>query len=115
MKYWREEYPTNGKKKADWIGDMLSGNCLLKHVTQWKIEESIEMMRKLGRRYKQVLDDLTENLWNRKLKEEALERLALEEAMELSSDKLRNERWPRTWYMHTTYLASYKYFLTKSS
>jgi hypothetical protein len=103
-KYWGEEYPANSKRKANWIGDISSGNCLLKRVIEWKKDGSIEMKGRRGRRHKQVLDDLTETLWNRKLKEEALDRLALEEAMDLLTDKLRNERWPGTLYMPTSHI-----------
>jgi hypothetical protein len=57
------------ERKADWIGHILRRNCLLKHVTEGKIEGT----RLRGRRRK-VLDDLEEKrrYWN--LKEEALDR-----------------------------------------
>jgi hypothetical protein len=32
------------KRRASWIGHILSRNCLLKHVTGGKIEERIEVM-----------------------------------------------------------------------
>jgi hypothetical protein len=35
-------------------------NCLQKHVFEGKIVERIEMIRKRGRRRKQLLDDLNE-------------------------------------------------------
>jgi hypothetical protein len=42
--------------KADWTGDILRRNCLLKHVIEVKIEE-----RRRGRRErKQLLDDVKE-------------------------------------------------------
>jgi len=44
------------KKKANWIGHILSRNCLLKHVIEGKIEV---MGRREGRR-KKPLDDLKE-------------------------------------------------------
>jgi hypothetical protein len=44
------------RRKANWIGHILCRNCLLKHVTEGKIEE----MRRWGRRHKQLLDDLKE-------------------------------------------------------
>jgi hypothetical protein len=41
------------RKKVNWIGHILRRNCLLKHITDGKIE--VEMRR--GRRCKQLLDD----------------------------------------------------------
>jgi hypothetical protein len=56
------------RRKANWIGHILRGNCLLKHV----IEENMEGTRRRGRRRKHLLDDLKEKrrYWN--LEEEAL-------------------------------------------
>ena len=45
-------------------------NCLLKHITEEKVEER----RRRGRRRKQLLDDLKEKREYCKLKEEALDR-----------------------------------------
>jgi hypothetical protein len=61
-------------KKANWIGHFLSGNCLLKHVIEGKIEGRIGMTGRRGRICKQLLDDLKEKGRYRKLKEEALDR-----------------------------------------
>jgi len=47
----------------------LRKNCLLKHVTEGKIEERLEVTGRRERRRKQLLDDLKE----KKLKEEALD------------------------------------------
>ena len=47
-------------------------NCLLKHVIEGKIEEKVEGARRLGRRCKQLLDDVKEKRRYWKLKEEAL-------------------------------------------
>jgi len=41
------------RRKANWIGDMLRRNCLLKHV----MEEKLEVKGIRGRRCKQILDD----------------------------------------------------------
>jgi hypothetical protein len=60
--------------KAKWIGHILRRNCLLKHVTEGKLEGRIEMTGRRGRRRKQLLDDLTEKRRYWKLKEEALDR-----------------------------------------
>jgi hypothetical protein len=45
--------------KANWIGHILRRNCLLKHVTEGKLEGRIEMTGRRGRRRKQLLDDLS--------------------------------------------------------
>jgi hypothetical protein len=52
----------------------LRRNCLLKHVIEEKLEGRIKMMWRLGRRRKQLLDDLKEKRRYWKLKEEALDR-----------------------------------------
>jgi len=46
------------RRKANWIVHISRGNYLLKHVTEGKIEEKIEVMGRRGRRCKQLLDDL---------------------------------------------------------
>jgi hypothetical protein len=61
------------RKKANWIGHILHGNCLLKHVTEGKFEGRIEMMGRPGRGCKQLLDDLKEKRKYWRLKEEALD------------------------------------------
>jgi hypothetical protein len=39
-----QEYPANNKKeKANWIGDIMSRSCLLKHIIEEKIEGRIEV------------------------------------------------------------------------
>jgi hypothetical protein len=62
------------RREANWIGDILHRNCLLKHVIEGKLEGRIEMTGRRGRRRKQLLDNLkkTRRYW--KLKEEALDR-----------------------------------------
>jgi hypothetical protein len=42
------------RKKANWIGNMLRRNCLLKHAIKGKLEGRIEMT---GRRRRQLLND----------------------------------------------------------
>jgi hypothetical protein len=44
------------RRKADWIGHILSRNCLLKHVIEGKTEGGVDVTRKLGRRREQLLD-----------------------------------------------------------
>jgi hypothetical protein len=62
------------ERKADWIGYILRRNCLLKHVTEGKLEGSTEMTGRRGKRRKQLLDDLKKKKRFWKLKEEALDR-----------------------------------------
>jgi hypothetical protein len=69
-----EEYPTYNMKKANWIGQILRRNCLLKHVIEGKLEGRTEMTERRGRRRKQLLDDLKEKRRYWKLKDEALDR-----------------------------------------
>jgi replicative superfamily II helicase len=57
------------KRKANWICHVLRRNCLLKHVTEGKIE----VKGRRGSRRKQLLDDLTEKKGYCKLKEKALD------------------------------------------
>jgi hypothetical protein len=49
------------KRRLDkWISHILRRKRLLKQVIERKIEGRIEVMRRLGRRHKQLLDDLKE-------------------------------------------------------
>jgi hypothetical protein len=90
VKEGRNFLHTINRMKANWIGHILRRNCLLKHV----IEGCVQGKKIRGRRLKQLLEDVKErkNCWN--LKEEAFngilwKTLALEEAMDLSQDKIR--------------------------
>ena len=49
-------------------------NCLLKHVTERKIEEKIDVTERRRIRSKQLLYDLKERTGYRKLKEDGLNR-----------------------------------------
>ena len=62
------------KLKANWIGHILSRNCLLKQVIEGKIKGEIEVTRRQGRRRKKLLDDLKDRRGYSHLKEEALYR-----------------------------------------
>jgi hypothetical protein len=62
------------KRTANWIGHILRRNCLLKYVTEGKLEGRIEMTGRRGRKSKQLLYDLRERSRYWKLKEEALDR-----------------------------------------
>ena len=76
------------KRKANWIGHILRRNCLLKRVTEGKIQGGIEVTGRQGRRGRKLLDDLKERRGYSHLKEEAWIALcgehALEEALDLS-------------------------------
>jgi hypothetical protein len=52
---------------------ILHRNCLLKHVTERKIETRIKVTGIRGRRRTQLLDDLRKKSGYRKLEEEALD------------------------------------------
>jgi hypothetical protein len=46
-KYYKEERnikKTMKRRKANWIGHILCNNCLLKYITEGKLEGSIEVM-----------------------------------------------------------------------
>jgi hypothetical protein len=60
------------RRKAKWIGHILHTNCLLKHITEGKIEGT-EVTGRQERKCKQLLDDLKETTGYWKLKEEALD------------------------------------------
>jgi hypothetical protein len=74
VKEERNILQTIKRRQANWIGHILLGYCLLKHVIEGKIDERIEVTGRRGRRRKKLLDDLKGNrgLW--RLKEEALDR-----------------------------------------
>jgi hypothetical protein len=78
---------TISRMKANTIGQILSRNCLLKHVVEGKIEERIHVTGRRVRRRKQLPDVIQETIGYWKLKEEALYctlwRTSLEEAMDL--------------------------------
>ena len=61
------------KRKENWIDYILRRNCLLRHVIEAKVEGGLEMIRRRGRRRKQLLGDLKEERGYWKLKEEALD------------------------------------------
>ena len=62
------------KRKANWIGHILSRNCLLKQVIEGKIKGEREVTRRRGRRRRKLLDDLKDRRGFSHLKEEALDR-----------------------------------------
>ena len=62
------------KRKANWIGNILRKNCLLKQVIEGKIKGEMEVTRERGRRRRKLLDDLKDRRGYCHLKEEALDR-----------------------------------------
>ena len=53
-----EEYNTcNENRKANWIGHILSRNCLLNHGIEGKVEGMIDVTGRRGRRRKGLLED----------------------------------------------------------
>jgi hypothetical protein len=62
------------KRKANWIGHILSRNCLLQRVTEEKIQGGIEVTERQGRRRRKLLDDLKERRGYSHLKKEVLDR-----------------------------------------
>jgi len=63
------------KRKANWIGHILSRNCLLKPVIEGKIKGKIEETGRRERRRKKLLDDLKDSSGYCLLNEEALDRI----------------------------------------
>ena len=62
------------KRKAHWIGHILRRNCLLKRVTEGKIQGGIEVTGRQGRRRRKLLDDLKKRRGYSRFKEKALDR-----------------------------------------
>ena len=50
------------RRKCNWIGNILRGNCLLLHIVEEKLGGGIEVTERQGRRRKQLLDDLKERV-----------------------------------------------------
>jgi hypothetical protein len=67
VKEERDILHTIRRRKANWIGHILSRNCLLSHIIEGKNIGT----RRRGRRHKHLLDDLKEARRYWKLKEEA--------------------------------------------
>jgi hypothetical protein len=69
----RNTLQTIKKRKENWIDYILRRNCLLRHVIESKIEGTLEVIGRRGRRRKQLLSDVKEERGYWKLKEEALD------------------------------------------
>jgi hypothetical protein len=61
------------KRKANWMGHILSRKCLLKRVTEGKVQGGIEVTGIQERRRRKLLDDLKERRGYCHLKEDALD------------------------------------------
>jgi hypothetical protein len=46
---------TMKRRKDTWIGHILRGNCLLKLITEGKVEQGVEVWGRQGRRRRQLL------------------------------------------------------------
>jgi hypothetical protein len=73
VKEERNVLHTIKRRKANWIGHILRGNCLLKHVIEGKREGRREVTGGRGGRRKQLLHDLERKIRYCKLKEEAVD------------------------------------------
>ena len=62
------------RKKANWIGHILRRNCLLKYITEGKIEGRTEVTERRGRKRKKLLDYPKETRGQGELREGALVR-----------------------------------------
>jgi len=62
------------RKKGNWIGRILCRNCLLKHVTEGKVEGKKKVTGRRGKRCKQLLEELKEKRKYCKPKQEAIDR-----------------------------------------
>jgi hypothetical protein len=61
------------KRKTNWFGHILRGNCLVQRVTEGKIQGGIDVTGRQGRRRRKLSDDLKEKRGYSHLKEEALD------------------------------------------
>jgi hypothetical protein len=61
------------KRKANWIGDILRRDCLLRQVIEGQIKGGIEATGRRRRRRRKLLVDLKERRGYSHLKEEALD------------------------------------------
>jgi hypothetical protein len=75
----RKHYTESRKREISYIqcssiGHILRRNCTLKHILAGKIELSMKVTERKGRKRKQVLGDFKERREYWKLKEEAFDR-----------------------------------------
>jgi hypothetical protein len=60
------------RRQANWIGYILLRYCLLKHVTEGKMDRRIKVTERQGRRHKQLVDDPKKMIEYWKFKKETL-------------------------------------------
>jgi hypothetical protein len=94
VKQERNILHTVKRGKANWIGYILCMNCLLKQVIEQKIRGRIEVTGRRGRRSKQLLmtlrkERIEEAERERSTKLYVMENWFLEEAVDLTKDRLR--------------------------
>ena len=65
---------TGKRREANWIGHMLCGNCLVKHIIKGKVKGRTEVMGRGGKRHKQLLDNFKEKRGYWKMEEKAVDR-----------------------------------------
>ena len=61
---------TINRRQANWIGQVLRRNCLLKHIIEENIEGGIKVMERRGGRRKHLINDFKERrgYWKLKMK-----------------------------------------------
>jgi hypothetical protein len=74
VKEYRNILHEINKRKAYWVGHILSRNCLLQQVIEGKIKGGIEATGKRGRRRRKLLNDLKERREYLHLMKEGLDR-----------------------------------------
>jgi hypothetical protein len=70
---------------ANWIGQILSRNCLIKHNTERRIGRGIKVTGRQGRRRTQLLNNLKQKRWYWKL------------SGRIKSHSVENSLWTRLW------------------
>jgi hypothetical protein len=65
---------TATRRKANWIGHILHGNCLQKRVIEGKVEGRVEVKARRGRKREQPPDDLKDTRRYWQLKGQTLDR-----------------------------------------
>jgi hypothetical protein len=100
-KYYKEKRGTEiflqtiQEKKTKWILHILRRNCLLKNVTEGKIEGSVEATKRERKRSEQLLDDFKEMTGYWKFINEALDRTLWRTRIGIAygptQDRVRNE------------------------
>jgi hypothetical protein len=53
---------TIGRSKDNWIGHTLRRNCLLKHVSEGKIDGGMKVTGRRGRKHRQLQNTLKEKI-----------------------------------------------------